>query len=437
MSKSGEFAIQVENLSKMYRLGSISSGTISQDLNIFWHHLRGKENPYLRIGEKNDRTAEGGSDYVWALKDLSFNVKKGDILGVIGSNGAGKSTLLKILSKITAPTSGKITIDGRIASLLEVGTGFHPELTGRENIFLNGAILGMSKVEIKRKLDSIVEFSGCVRYIDTPVKRYSSGMSVRLGFAVAAFLDPEIMVVDEVLAVGDADFQKKCLDRMSELSHAEGRTILFVSHNISAIRALCNNAIVLDRGTLAYNGNVTDSIEYYLNMNRSSGIINPDGDELKLKQVVIGNQDKETNALEYGDTLVVSLHFYSEKEWDKPYFWCGIKSRFGSLIGANGLLDGIKAKKVSGDFTVTFKFPNLKLLPQDYTVSFGSRASDGHTFLMTSMEIGSFSFVTPVQELGMNGPLAEMLAKESAPVLTPYEIWINDNLLATFEPHKR
>src|ERR1700748_2940176 len=232
-------AIKVENLAKAYQLGDFGTGTISRDLERFWARMRGKEDPFLKIGEENDRTKKGESDIVWSLKDLNFEIEQSDAIGVIGRNGAGKSTLLKVLSRVTSPTSGSVKIKGRIASLLEVGTGFHPELTGRENIYLNGAILGMHKAEIKRKFDEIVSFSGIERYIDTPVKRYSSGMYVRLAFAVAAYLEGEILIVDEVLAVGDAEFQQKCLGKMKNVSTNEGRTVLFVSHNMLAVKSLC------------------------------------------------------------------------------------------------------------------------------------------------------------------------------------------------------
>ena len=256
-------AIRIENISKQYRLGVTGTGTLSHDLKRWWYLARGKEDPYLKIGDTNDRTTVGESNYVWALKDISFDVEPGEVLGIIGKNGAGKSTLLKILSRVTAPTTGKITYRGRIGSLLEVGTGFHPELTGRENIYLNGAILGMRKREISRKFDEIVDFSGCARYIDTPVKRYSSGMTVRLGFAVAAFLEPEILVVDEVLAVGDAEFQKKAIGKMQDVSRNEGRTVLFVSHNMAAVRKLCNKGILLENGQLFASGEVSDILSLY------------------------------------------------------------------------------------------------------------------------------------------------------------------------------
>ncbi|MFM7309913.1 MAG: polysaccharide ABC transporter ATP-binding protein [Flavobacteriales bacterium] len=247
-------AIQVENLSKLYKLGAIGTGNLSHDFQRWVAQVMGKEDPYAKIGQRNNREAGGKNDVVYSLHDVSFTVEQGDSVGIIGRNGAGKSTLLKILSRITSPTSGRVKVRGRVASLLEVGTGFHPELSGRENIFLNGAILGMRKFEIQRKLDEIIDFSGVERYIDTPVKRYSSGMYVRLAFAVAAHLEPEILIVDEVLAVGDAEFQKKCLGKMGQVSHNEGRTVLFVSHNLTAVETLCNRAIYLDQGTLALEG---------------------------------------------------------------------------------------------------------------------------------------------------------------------------------------
>ena len=248
-------AIEFENVGKQYRLGLVSLGTISHDLNRWWTmNVLRKEDPYLKIGETNDRSHKGESEYVWALKDINFKIEEGDVVGIIGKNGAGKSTLLKLLSRVTSPTTGKIIANGRIASLLEVGTGFHPEMTGRENIYLNGAIMGMSKQEISRKLDEIVDFSGCERYIDTPVKRYSSGMTVRLGFAIAAHLEPEILVVDEVLAVGDAEFQKKAIGKMKDVSQGGGRTVLFVSHNMAAVKSLCKNGILLENGMVKETG---------------------------------------------------------------------------------------------------------------------------------------------------------------------------------------
>ena len=257
--------IELNNVGKQYILGTIGTGTLSQDLNRWWANIRGKEDPYLKIGETNDRTQKGDSRFVWALRDINFKVEQGDVVGIVGKNGAGKSTLLKILSRVTSPTTGDIKIKGRIASLLEVGTGFHPEMTGRENIFMNGSIMGMTKAEIRSKFDEIVDFAGVAKYVDTPVKRYSSGMMVRLGFAIAAHLEPEILVVDEVLAVGDAEFQKKAIGKMQDVSKGQGRTVLFVSHNMSAVRSLCTKGVMLKNGTIDMIGGVPETLNHYLN----------------------------------------------------------------------------------------------------------------------------------------------------------------------------
>ncbi len=262
--------IEFNNVGKQYILGTIGTGTLSQDLNRWWANIRGKEDPYLKIGETNDRTQKGDSRFVWALRDINFKVEQGDVVGIVGKNGAGKSTLLKILSRVTSPTTGDIKIKGRIASLLEVGTGFHPEMTGRENIFMNGSIMGMTKAEIRSKFDEIVEFAGVAKYVDTPVKRYSSGMMVRLGFAIAAHLEPEILVVDEVLAVGDAEFQKKAIGKMKDVSKGEGRTVLFVSHNMAAVRSLCTRGIMLKNGLVDYVGNIPDTLDHYLKIDKSN-----------------------------------------------------------------------------------------------------------------------------------------------------------------------
>lgn len=261
MSKN--IVLDVENVSKQYRLGEVGTGSLQHDLKRWWANIRGKEDPYLKIGETNDRTSKGQSDYVWALKDINFQIEQGQAVGIIGRNGAGKSTLLKLLSRVTKPTTGSIKYKGRIASLLEVGTGFHPEMTGRENIYLNGAILGMTRKEITRKFDEIVDFAGVERYIDTPVKRYSSGMYVRLAFAVAAHLESEILIVDEVLAVGDAEFQKKCLGKMGDVTKGEGRTILFVSHNMTAIKELCTSGILMKNGLVNFKGDILETIIEY------------------------------------------------------------------------------------------------------------------------------------------------------------------------------
>src|ERR1700744_533396 len=310
--------IKVENLSKAYQLGEIGTGTLSRDFERFLARIRGKEDPFLKIGEVNDRETKSTSDVVWSLKDINFEIERGEVVGIIGRNGAGKSTLLKILSRITEPTSGRIEIEGRVASLLEVGTGFHPELTGRENIYLNGAILGMRKAEIRKKFDAIVDFAGVERYIDTPVKRYSSGMYVRLAFAVAAFLEPEILIVDEVLAVGDAEFQKKCLGKMKDVSDKEGRTIIFVSHSMPMIVSLCKRGIVLKNGNITFDGSAAAAGNYYQNagggnsgmLDFTQGAKRP-GDHLgELLQVWIEDPDGNVrNELEIGEGFKVIMRY--------------------------------------------------------------------------------------------------------------------------------
>jgi lipopolysaccharide transport system ATP-binding protein len=294
---SKDIILKAENISKQYRLGLVGTGTLTHDLNRWWHQVRGKENPYLKIGDVNDRSTKGESDYVWALQDINFEVERGEILGIIGKNGAGKSTLLKILSRVTAPTTGSIKFGGRVASLLEVGTGFNGEMTGRENIYLNGAILGMTKKEIASKIDEIIDFSGCERYIDTPVKRYSSGMYVRLAFAVAAFLEPDILIVDEVLAVGDAEFQKKAIGKMQDISRGQGRTVLFVSHNMAAVKSLCTRGVVMEYGKVVMNSSVENAISYYLGgegtiMNNKKFDENYDNKNFKLNSISLKNKFK-------------------------------------------------------------------------------------------------------------------------------------------------
>lgn len=329
-----DIAIKVEKVGKLYRLGEVGTGTISHDLNRWYAKIRGKEDPFAKVGEVNDRTVQSTNDYVWALKDINFEVKQGEVLGIIGRNGAGKSTLLKLLSKVTTPSAGEIKIKGRIASLLEVGTGFHPELTGRENIFLNGAILGMTKKEIRKKFDEIVDFAGVERYIDTPVKRYSSGMYVRLAFAVAAFLEPEILIVDEVLAVGDTEFQKKCLGRMKQVSSNEGRTILFVSHQINAIKSLCTKGLLLRNGMVHSNGNIQNVISDYLisDSDNNSYWNNPDS--------------------KYNDKLFIPKKFYLTDE--------NLESIHSSVENTNKvavIIEG-EIKQLDPDLTIGFSIYN-------------------------------------------------------------------------------
>ena len=375
-----DIAIKVEDLGKLYRLGEIGTGTLGHDLNRAWARLRGKEDPSARIGETNDRTARGGSDFVWSLKDVNFEVKQGEVLGIIGRNGAGKSTLLKILSKVTAPTTGRIKVRGRIASLLEVGTGFHPELTGRENIFLNGAILGMTKTEIRSKFDEIVDFSGVERYIDTPVKRYSSGMYVRLAFAVAAFLEPEILIVDEVLAVGDAEFQKKCLGRMKDVSTNDGRTVLFVSHNMGAIRNLCTQGLYMKNGGLVTSGPITEVVNYYMNdgaaKSASNNFVNYDISRTGDKQIVFtsasirNSQGDIDSEFFIGDDITFILNVENCSDLKK--------SVMGVLVSTNDDIPVLQVLNYDSNYEIihtdkkeTYKvvIKDISLYPDEYTVS--------------------------------------------------------------------
>ena len=333
-------AIEFENVSKQYRLGLVSTGTVAHDLNRWWTmNVLRKEDPYLKIGETNDRSKKGESDYVWALKDINFSVEQGDVVGIIGKNGAGKSTLLKLLSRVTTPTTGQIRVRGRIASLLEVGTGFHPEMTGRENIYLNGAIMGMTKAEVSRKLDEIVDFSGCERYIDTPVKRYSSGMTVRLGFAIAAHLEPEILVVDEVLAVGDAEFQKKAIGKMKDVSKGEGRTVLFVSHNMAAVKSLCKKGVLLENGMVKETGMVDDIVGHYLKGNNeianhkywAEPEIKKEGFE--LIEIGVRKQDADyAENMRVDDNIEVVIKYRVTHKFDKLHITYHFKNEQGMKI---------------------------------------------------------------------------------------------------------
>ncbi len=333
-------AIEFDNISKLYRLGLVSSGTLSNDLKRWWQmNILGKEDPFLKVGSVNDRSTAADSDFVWALKDVDFKVEQGDVVGIIGKNGAGKSTLLKLLSKVTSPTTGIIRAKGRIASLLEVGTGFHSELTGRENIYMNGAILGMTKAEITHKLDEIVDFSGCERYIDTPVKRYSSGMTVRLGFAVAAHLDPEILVVDEVLAVGDAEFQKKAIGKMQDVSRGEGRTVLFVSHNMTSIKALCKRGVILKNGMMVDDGDVDTVVSHYLRGDNaidnykcwSQPFVMKNG--LELLEIGIRRKGADYNdVMRMDQELELLIHYRLTKAKEKFWITMHMKNEQGNKI---------------------------------------------------------------------------------------------------------
>lgn len=371
-----KIVLSARNISKQYRLGQLGTGTISHDLNRWWHKARGKEDPYLQIGDTNDRTSKGSSEYVWSLKDINFDVRQGDVLGIIGKNGAGKSTLLKILSQVTTQTTGQIKVRGRIASLLEVGTGFHPELTGRENVFLNGAILGMTKTEITSKFDEIVAFSGVEKYIDTPVKRYSSGMMVRLGFAVAAHLEPEILIIDEVLAVGDAEFQKKCMGKIKNVA-GDGRTVLFVSHNMQAMASLCKNGILLKNGLIDEIGDMNSCIKKY------NGLFNDS---------VIGTmsiKDRLARANSSGNVLFTNIQAFSngKKTWDFRYdeeihiqFECDVRDHSNGVLFYMALLDPI----------TTDVLTNFKVVIKEHAVKNGDKLSFDVTIPAKTLRVGQF-----------------------------------------------
>jgi lipopolysaccharide transport system ATP-binding protein len=392
-----KIVLKAENISKQYRLGQLGTGTISHDVNRAWAKLRGKEDPYLKVGEANDRSKAGGSDYVWSLKDINFEVRQGEVLGIIGKNGAGKSTLLKILSQVTTPTTGQVKVKGRIAALLEVGTGFHPDLSGRENIFLNGAILGMTKSEIKNKLDEIVEFSGVAKYLDTPVKRYSSGMTVRLGFAVAAHLEPEILIVDEVLAVGDAEFQEKCLGKMKDVS-GQGRTVLFVSHNMAAIKSLCKKTIVLKNGQVYYEGATTQGIGKYLealNPTANQGVIELhhrtiNTGKIFYREIALKNPEfLNGNSIYFGNALHLEAKLESLENLEKILFDVRISSADGiellhSMNSYSGSLYDVK----KGTIGLAVEVEN-RLQPGKYFLTFGAHLNDGLTldFIENVIEI--------------------------------------------------
>jgi len=359
-------AIEFDHVSKQYRLGLVSTKTLSHDIRRFWitnilHH----EDPYLKIGETNDRSTKGSSDYVWALRDIDFKVEQGDVVGIIGKNGAGKSTLLKLLSRVTGPTTGTIRAHGRIGSLLEVGTGFHGEMTGRENIFMNGAILGMTRNEIQAKLDEIIDFSGCERYIDTPVKRYSSGMTVRLGFAVAAFLEPEILVVDEVLAVGDAEFQKKAIGKMKDVSQGQGRTVLFVSHNMASIRQLCTRGVLLDKGMVAMDAGVNEVVDAYLAGQQTMG----DFERAGNGAVRVEHFTVNTEGVELGGDLIVDMRIKAYRDCDRVDLSFDVKDEMYAQVTHISNYDSqfhLLNVKAGQEYEVRCVMKNINLAPGTY-----------------------------------------------------------------------
>lgn len=445
--------IQVDDLWKRYRVGVIGTGSLRHDLNRWWHRFRGKEDPYTTVAEKSDGKAKtdkpamsnhrsGGtspnvnlgsssraplasdlaSDEMWALQGVSFEMKRGEILGIIGRNGAGKSTLLKLLSRVTGPTRGEIRAKGRIASLLEVGSGFHPDLTGRENVFLNGGILGMSKAEIKAKFDEIIAFAEIERYVDTPVKRYSSGMYMRLAFGVAAHLDPEILILDEVLAVGDAEFQKKCLGKMKDVA-GQGRTILFVSHNMEAVRSLCHRAIWLRNGQLHKNGLPGDIVEAYFNdfPTKQNVAISNAAYGVDIQKIILkNNEGKETNVFLPGEDLTVEVRYDASRPVEKPYITLGVLGISGPCFTANMLLDGARPETLDGAGTITCCFKSIPLLPQTYTINLAIRTKDGLGWIIEYQEVASFKVTGNLADYGYKGDFLERSTRYT-PVVVPYE----------------
>jgi lipopolysaccharide transport system ATP-binding protein len=404
--------LKVENVSKQYQLGTFGTRTIGGDVHRWWTtKVRGKEDPFLKVGEVNDRTSKEKAEFVWALKDINFEVKRGEVLGIIGKNGAGKSTLLKLLSRVTSPTTGTIKSAGRMASLLEVGTGFHPELTGLENIYLNGAILGMTKSEIKRKLEEIIDFSGCALYIDTPVKRYSSGMKVRLGFAVAAFLDPEILVVDEVLAVGDAEFQKKAIGKMQDVSAGEGRTVLFVSHNLDSIKALCPRSILLENGSISMDDQTNNVINKYLYVTNSEIQFKYSGETLNLN-----NEKHLTREIEILE-IVNTCEKFNFKTCDKLKFDVKLVNLTEDLINLGRLSLRVSDKNGTPVLTshcsvkrdlvptknevISFVFEIPKIVPGDYnmTIWIGQGDLSNYTLDYSSAQSVLHFTVLPSREI--------------------------------------
>ncbi len=392
-------AIKIENLSKQYRLGEVGTGTIGHDLNRFFAKIRGKEDPYSIIGQTNDRTSTAESDYVWALKDINLEIEQGEVLGIIGKNGSGKSTLLKLISQITAPTTGSIKAKGRIASLLEVGTGMHPEMTARENIYLNGAILGMTKKEIAAKFDEIIEFAGCQLYIDTPFKRFSSGMRVRLGFAVAAFLEPEILIVDEVLAVGDAEFQKKAIGKMKEVSQGGGRTVLFVSHNMRSVKSLCTKGVLLKNGMIVSTGGIEDVVNEYINSE------NTDLTAIDIKSLTKNNKEIAINEVNLVNTLGETTELFSNNEQIKIIIKIKVKEEQRGVRAIINVCDDDESiifsstnQKVTdgnyseGIYTIECILPENLLNERNYFIWF-SMGIQGVKNLVTKIKIASFKVI--------------------------------------------
>lgn len=421
--------IRVENLGKRYRLGQMEPyGTLRDAIS------RAVKGP-IQTGEgvgrspkKGGRNPDGHHHYIWALRNATFEVERGEAVGIIGPNGAGKTTLLKVLSRITEPTEGLAEIRGRVGSLLEVGTGFHPELTGKENIYLNGAILGMTKREIESKLDDIVTFAELEEFMETPVKRYSSGMYVRLAFAVAAHLEPEILLVDEILSVGDAAFQRKSLGKMEDVAE-EGRTVLLVSHNMGTIRGLCGRAIWLNKGKVQVDGDAHNAVAEYLS-SVSDGFDYEDESapqDLVIRKVVLRDANGKP-ALHFGpgDALTVEVHYHAKHRIEQPHFAIAVTGGHGFIFGANMMLDGQRPRFIEGDGIVSCTFESVPLLPQQYVIRMGVRQRDGITLLRPTMDIAFFDIVGTMEDYGFRGEAADSFAWRFAPVVVPYKWTLPD-----------
>jgi lipopolysaccharide transport system ATP-binding protein len=418
-------AITIENLGKRYTIGHQRAQGDGMR-----HAIEGAMRAPLAWYRSRRQRRLRRVDF-WALRSVSFQIKRGEVVGIIGRNGAGKSTLLKLLSRITAPTEGRIRIDSRIASLLEVGTGFHQELTGRENIFLNGAILGMTRAEIVRKFDAIVEFSEIEKFLDTPVKRYSSGMYVRLAFAVAAHLEPEILIVDEVLAVGDAAFQKKCLGKMGSFAKS-GRTVLFVSHNLEAVRTLCQRGVWLKDGRLHKDGKADEILDaYFKSISNEVPFFcaNPNYGLIIQKVTLRNDRLDESSQFRPGEDLVVEINYDAQKRLERPYVVLGVQGLNGSCFTANMLLDGHRPEALVGTGKLACRFKSLPLLPQSYSVKMSVRTNNGNDMIVDYQEVAYFNVVGDLGEYGYGGEFLSR-ASSSTSVVVPYEWLLPDGTIA-------
>tara|TARA_Y100000588_G_scaffold89019_1_gene95427 strand:- start:53791 stop:55149 length:1359 start_codon:yes stop_codon:yes gene_type:complete len=423
---TNNIAISVENLSKRYRIGikeespdtlvGAAASLVTRPIKNF-RRLRS----LAKFGNQGGRT----DDILWALDEVSFDLRQGEILGLVGPNGAGKTTLLKILTQITEPTGGKAYLTGRVSSLLEVGTGFHPELSGRDNVYLNGTLLGMKKSDLDNKFDEIVDFAEVNKFIDTPVKRYSSGMAVRLAFSVAAHLEPEILLVDEVLAVGDASFQQKCIGKMQEVGNM-GRTIIFVSHNMSAISSLCSRAMWINEGKIILDGEPDEVIDKYLSSSSIQKTKYPvaksvDGELIIEKVVVTDYKGNEKSEFKTWDSIAIEIHYNASTPINRPYFWVAILGRGGGLLNANMLLDGTTIEKLDGKGKIRCTFERVPLLPQQqYVVRIGARASNPMNQLVRWIDVANFSIRGSAKSAGLKGEAADRFIGITNTVMSPY-----------------